>query len=133
MDLLTIVALLTTSLLFGGMVLFSFGFAVFALNALPADVARPLIRRAFSPYYLLVIGCAAAAAALLVARDPFGALVLVTIAATTIPARQVLMPAINAASDAQNKRLFAQLHGLSVVLQLIQIGLCGWVLARFVP
>ncbi len=131
-DLLTISALLATALLFGGMVLFSFGFAVFALNALPHDVARPLIRRAFPPYYMLVIVCAAVAASLLAMKDPFGAALLAGVAATTVPARQVLMPAINAATDARDKRKFGQLHGVSVVVQLIQIGLCGWVLARFV-
>jgi hypothetical protein len=32
-------ALLTTALLFGGMVLYSFGFAAFRFTTLPADVA----------------------------------------------------------------------------------------------
>ena len=40
-------ALLTTALLFGGMVLYSFGFAAFLFTALPPDVAGPSIRRAF--------------------------------------------------------------------------------------
>ena len=36
--------LLVTALLFGGMVLYSFGFAAFVFTALPADVAGPLIK-----------------------------------------------------------------------------------------
>jgi hypothetical protein len=131
-DVLTVVSLLATALLFGGMVLFSFGFAPFVLTALPSDVARPLIRRAFPPYYLLVIGAAAFAGALVALRDPTAAVLLALIAASTVPARQFLMPAINAASDAGDKRRFGVLHGASVVLQLVQIGLAGWVLARFV-
>ncbi|HMO09602.1 MAG TPA: hypothetical protein PKD10_18450 [Paracoccaceae bacterium] len=39
-------ALLATALLFGGMVLFSFGFAAFLLNALPPEMSRPSINRA---------------------------------------------------------------------------------------
>ena len=46
---MTEAALLVTALLFGGTVLYSFGFAAFVFNALPADVAGPLIRRAFLP------------------------------------------------------------------------------------
>jgi hypothetical protein len=57
-------ALLTTALLFGGMVLYSFGFAAFLFTALPPDVAGPTIRRAFPPFYLFVMGSSAAAAAL---------------------------------------------------------------------
>jgi hypothetical protein len=131
-DVLTVVSLLATALLFGGMVLFSFGFAAFVLTALPSDIARPLIRRAFPPYYLLVIGAAAVAAALVALRDPTAAGLLALIAASTVPVRQMLMPAINAASDAGDKRRFGVLHGASVVVQLAQIGLAGWVLARFV-
>jgi hypothetical protein len=131
-DVLTVVSLLATALLFGGMVLFSFGFAAFVLTALPSDIARPLIRRAFLPYYLLVIGAAAVAAALVALRDPTAAGLLALVAASTVPVRQMLMPAINAASDAGDKRRFGMLHGVSVVVQLVQIGLAGWVLARFV-
>jgi hypothetical protein len=131
-DVLTVVSLLATALLFGGMVLFSFGFAAFVLTALPSDIARPLIRRAFPPYYLLVIGAAAFAGALAAMRDPTAAVLLALIAASTVPVRQILMPAINAAADAGDKRRFGMLHGVSVVVQLVQIGLAGWVLARFV-
>jgi hypothetical protein len=125
-------ALLATALLFGGMVLYSFGFAAFLLNALPSEVARPAIRRAFPHFYLFVIGVAAAAAALLWPADPFGAGLMALIALTTMPARQVLMPAINRATDSGAKTQFKRLHGLSVLVTLIHIGIAGYVLARFV-
>ena len=124
-------ALLATALLFGGMALYSFGFAVFLLNALPPELARPTIRAAFPHFYLFVIGVAAAAAALLWAADPLGAGLLALIALTTVPARQVLMPAINLATDTGAKARFARLHGLSVVVTLVHIGIAGYVLARF--
>lgn len=124
-------ALLATALLFGGMVLYSFGFAAFLLNALPPEVARPAIRAAFPHFYLFVIGVAAVAAVFLWPADPFGAGLLALIALSTVPARQVLMPAINRATDAGAKTRFKQLHGLSVLVTLAQIGIAAYVLARF--
>ncbi len=124
-------ALLATALLFGGMVLYSFGFAAFLLNALPPDVARPTIRRAFPHFYLFVIGVAGGATALLWPADPLGAGLMALISLTTVPARQVLMPAINRATDAGAKAQFKRLHGLSVLITLVHIGIAGYVLARF--
>ena len=57
-------ALLATSLLFGGMVLYSFGFAAFLFTALPANVAGPTIRRAFPHLDMFMMLSAAAAAGL---------------------------------------------------------------------
>lgn len=128
---MTILALLTTSLLFGGMALYSFGFAAFLFTALPADVAGQTIRRAFPQFYLFVIGTATVAAALAWSVDPFSAMVLAIIAASTIPTRQLLMPAINTATDTGAKARFKWLHGASVLITLLHIGLSGWVLARF--
>ena len=44
---MTTMALLVTALLFGGTVLYAFGFAAFRFSALPAEIAGPTIRRAF--------------------------------------------------------------------------------------
>ena len=54
-------AILMTALLFGGMVLYSFGFAAFLFTALPTDVAGPTIRRAFPMFYIFVLSTAAVA------------------------------------------------------------------------
>lgn len=124
-------ALLTTALLFGGMVLYAFGFAAFLFTALPADVAGPTIRRAFPHFYLFVVGTAALAAALLWPQDRLAAGLMALVALSTVPTRQILMPAINAATDAGDRRRFALLHGLSVVVTLAHIVAAGWVLARF--
>ena len=128
---MTIVALLTTALLFGGMVLYSFGFAAFVFSALPAPVAGQTLRRAFPHFYLFVMLTAAVAAATLWPHDRFAAILLAVIALTTLPSRQFLMPAINAATDAGAKTMFKVLHGLSVVLTLAHIAMAGFVLARF--
>jgi hypothetical protein len=126
-----ILALLTTALLFGGMVLYSFGFAAFLFSALPTEVAGSTIRRAFPLFYLFVLGTAAAAAALLWPFDPLAAGLLALIAVTTLPTRQILMPAINRATDTGAKARFKVLHGLSVAITLLHIALTGYVLARF--
>lgn len=123
-------ALLATALLFGGMVLFSFGFAAFLLNALPAEVARPTIRRAFPHFYLFVLGTAAAGALLVWPHDRLAALLLALIAATTLPNRQILTPAINRATDTGAVVRFKRLHGLSVAITLAHICMAGWALAR---
>ncbi len=129
---MTILALLATALLFGGMVLYSFGFAAFLFAALPADVAGPTIRRAFPHFYLFVIVTAIIAAGLVWQADPFSAALLAFIAVSTIPTRQLLMPAINTATDTGAKTRFKWLHGASVLITLLHIGLSGWVLTRFV-
>jgi hypothetical protein len=123
-------ALLATALLFGGMVLYSFGFAAFLFTALPAETAGATIRRAFPHFYLFVMGCAGLAAGLLWPSDPFGAGVLAAVALTTLPTRQQLMPAINRATDSGAQTRFKWLHGLSVLITLVHIALAGWVLVR---
>ena len=125
-------ALLVTALLFGGAVLYSFGFAAFLFNALPAEIAGPTLRRAFPLFYLFVIGTAVLAAGLLYSSDPLAAGLLLVIAVTTLPTRQLLMPAINRATDAGAKTQFKLLHGLSVVITLLHVGIAGFVLSRFV-
>lgn len=124
-------ALLTTALLFGGMVLYSFGFAAFVFNTLPAETAGPLIRKAFPHFYLFVLGTSTLAAILTaVALDWTAVAVLISIALTTVFARQVLMPAINAATDAGQKTQFKTLHGLSVLITFAHIVATGFVIIR---
>jgi Domain of unknown function (DUF4149) len=125
-----IAALLATSLLFGGMTLYSFGFAPMVFSALPVDVAGSLLRKAFPHYYLFVLTTAAAAAALLVQRDGVASALMAAIAAIAIIARQVLMPAINTARDSGAKSRFNQLHSLSVALNMLQLGAVVAVLVR---
>ena len=126
-----ILAILATALLFGGMALYSFGFAAFLFAALPPDVAGPTIRRAFPLTYAFVLCVSSVAAVLLWPFDPLAAGLLALIAATTLPTRRILMPAIDRATEAGAKARFRRLHGLSVAITLVHIALAGDVLARF--
>jgi hypothetical protein len=128
--LLQITAILVTSLLFGGMVLYSFGFAALLFHALPGEEAGRLLRTAFPFYYLWLLATATLAALLFIAVDRVGLALLSAVALSTVLARQMLMPAINRATDAGMRRRFATLHGLSVVLALLQMGATGWALVR---
>jgi len=125
---LYISALLTSSLLFGGMLFFSVSFAAFLLKSLPPAEARALIRKAFPSFYLFVMITSLIAALLALESGLFSASILVLIALSTIPTRQILMPAINAATDAKLKQRFLILHGLSVVITLAHIIAVGFVI-----
>ena len=127
---LAITALLITAILFGGMVLYFFGFAAFLFSHLPASDAGTILRKAFPVFYLWCIAVALLAAGLLVFLDTLSAWLVVAIALTTVPARQLLMPAINASSDNNDRRRFNLLHGLSVLLALAQMIVLGYVLTR---
>ncbi len=123
-------AVLSTSLLFGGMTLYSFGFAAFLFTALPAKTAGETLRRAFPWFYVFVIATSAAAAALWWPHNAVFASVMAAVAITTVPVRQFLMPAINRATDAGLRQRFKWLHGLSVLVTLGHIAATGWLLAN---
>ncbi|MDP2263358.1 MAG: DUF4149 domain-containing protein [Hydrogenophaga sp.] len=125
-------AVLTTALLFGGMVLYSFGFAVFVFSALPAPLAGATLRRAFPFFYLFVMAVAGVGALLWWPHDASAALVMAVVALSTVPLWQLLMPAINAATDAGQRQRFKWLHGLSVLVTLGHIAATGWVLVSLV-
>ncbi len=55
---------------------------------------------------------------------------MATVAITTVPVRQYLMPAINRATDAGLRARFKWLHGLSVAVTLSHIAVTGWLLAN---
>lgn len=132
-------ALLTTASLFGGMVLFSFGFAPMVFSQLDGEQAGAMIRNAFPWYYLFVIVSAALAAALLFfSGDALAMSLLLATLVIGVFARQGLMPMINdardkqMAGDASAKKRFGALHGVSVLLNFVQLGAIGWTLVRFI-
>lgn len=125
-----IAALLSTALLFGGMMLYSFGFAPMVFSALKADVAGGLLRKAFPHYYVFVLVTAAAASAALAGLDGLSASLMAGTALVALVARQLLMPAINAARDSGAKSRFDWLHGVSVALNMVQLAAVVWVLVR---
>ena len=123
-------SLLVVSLLFGGMFLFSAGFAAFLFRYLPPQDARMLIRKAFPPFYLFVIVSSGLAVVLSWRLDSFSAAWMAFVMLTTVAARQLLMPAINRATDSGYRKRFLWLHGFSVLLTLGHIVLAAVVLVR---
>jgi hypothetical protein len=127
---LNMASLLVVACLFGGMFLFSAGFAAFLFKYLPPQDARMLIRKAFPPFYLFVIVASGVAMLLSWRDDSYSAAWMAFVMLTTVGARQLLMPAINRATDLGNKKRFLWLHGFSVLLTLGHIVLAGVVLVH---
>tara|TARA_B100000927_G_scaffold196692_1_gene158860 strand:+ start:131 stop:517 length:387 start_codon:yes stop_codon:yes gene_type:complete len=121
-----VIVKLLSSFLFGGMTLFSFGFAIVLLKQMELSEARKIIRSTFPMYYKLVITVSAISTIISAPVNKFISLSMAGICITTLYARQILMHQINAATDSNNTKLFKQLHGVSVIIQLIQIGLLGY-------
>lgn len=125
-----IATLLAVAFLFGGMFLFSTGFAALLFKYLPPTDARMLIRNAFPPFYLFVIFSSGVAVLLSWQTDLFSAGWMAFVMMTAVAARQLLMPAINRATDMGYKKRFAWLHGFSVVLTLAHIVVTAIVLVH---
>lgn len=124
--------LLTVALLFGGMVLYSFGFAAFLFSSMPAESAGPLLRKAFPHFYAFVVATALVGAGLAGPVNVEAASLLLIIAASALIARQILMPAINRATDVGAKSKFKYLHTLSVLITLGHIAAAAFILIGFV-
>jgi hypothetical protein len=122
------ISLLITAFLFGGMLLFSVGFGPLVLKNLEGSVARLFIRNTFPHFYLFVLVSSFLAAATVFTTAPAVSVALLVIFFTTLPARQILMPAINLASDEGDRKKFKLLHALSVAITLAHIIISGAVL-----
>ena len=122
------ISLLLTAFLFGGMLLFSVGFGPLVLKNLEGSAARLFIRNTFPHFYLFVLVSSFLAAVTVFVFVPFASMALLAIFFSTIPARQILMPAINAATDDGDWKKFKLLHALSVVITLVHIVIAGVVL-----
>ena len=130
-------ALLATASLFGGMLLFSFGFAPIVFHSFPSNEASRFIRLVFPWYYLFVISVSALSCLALVPLKLISAALIGTVAIIGLFARQILMPRINSARDLQllgdksARGRFGRLHGLSVFLNFGQLAITGYVLICF--
>ena len=127
---LDLVAGLALALTFGGMTFFSAVMAPLVFAKLPFETAGAFIREVF-PWYYLTMGASTLIA--LLTLLPMGGRGLAWPAALTgmtlagfVVARQVLMPMINLARDAQAGgdaaagERFKRLHGLSVLINGVQ-------------
>ena len=120
-----ILAILSVASLFGGMLLFACGFGTLAFKLLDKATARSLIRDTFPYFYVYVLANSGVASVLSLTTNKSAFLLIALIFITTIPNRQILMPAINNAADTGNKKTWGILHGLSVFVTLIHIVLAG--------
>jgi hypothetical protein len=120
-------ALATT---FGGMTFFSAVMAPLVFMKLPMDVAGGFIRQVF-PWYYLSMGSTALVALVAWSLGSGGILtwqagLITLVLAGFVFVRQILMPLINQARDAQlagekqASRRFNQLHRLSVIINALQ-------------
>ena len=103
-----LLSILAVASLFGGMMLFSIGFGTLAFKLLDKTTARKLIRDTFPYFYLFILFNSALAAVFCYYVDARACVLMGLICATTIPNRQILMPAINQASDNSDKKNLGQ-------------------------
>lgn len=114
------------AVLVGGMVFFPAVVAPSVFSALKPAEAGEFLRSMFPRYYLYMIVCSALAAALLYAV-PVLSLTMVAIALSTLWVRQRLMPSINDARDAGDKKAFDFKHRVSVAINMVQLAAAVWV------
>jgi len=141
---LTLLAGLALALTWGGMTFFSAVVAPLVFTKLPLETAGAFIREVF-PWYYLTMGLTTLLAVLLLlpvieAGVGWPAALSVFALIGFVMARQVLMPRINEARDAElagdagaGKR-FKRLHGVSVLIngaQWLAIFAALWMLIRF--
>ena len=117
--------LLLVSFLFGGMLLFSVGFGSLSFKFLEPVEARKFIRKTFPYFYGFVLGISALLVILSFNVSKTIAALGLIIFLTAVPTSQILMPAINKASDLKRRRKFITLHTLSVVITLMHIIICA--------
>ena len=115
------IALLLSSFLFGGMLLFSIGFGSLSFKFLDVAIARKFVRKTFPYFYGYVLCVSALTALFCLSVSSQTAVLAALVFFSTIPTTKVLMPAINRAADAKRKRTFVLLHTLSVSVTIFHI------------
>jgi hypothetical protein len=130
------IATLLTALALGGMVYFSFLVAPTTFRVLGRDRAPPLISAFFRLYYPFIAITTAAAAALIFYRGE--AVVLALVAAVAVVGLLAIRPAVERlregrkAGDDAATRKFRQLHGISMILNLLQMAALFIVFLRLI-
>jgi hypothetical protein len=122
-----ILALLLSGGLFGSMLFFAVVTAPTVFKALPEDQAGRFLRELFPRYYTWGMIVSFLAAVACVFLDRMDLVLTALVFALFVLARQVLMPRINTSRDAAlagdkaAARRFLRLHGLSVLINLVQM------------
>lgn len=115
------IGLYLVSAMIGIMVFFTIAVAPTVFKVLPQEWASKYVRSFFPKYYAF-LGTVSVIASFLVS-DVLSMGLLVFCAALFLFSLWILTPAINRASDNQEKKKFGILHGLSVVINVIQLGI----------
>ena len=123
---------------FGGMIFFSFAVAPQLFTVLGRETAGRFVREFFPRYYMITaVACAVAAGLLAVLqRFPAEVAVLAAVAFSFVLLRRGLQPRLEdlrerrAAGEAAAEAQFRRLHGLSMIVNLVQILAVGFVLLR---
>jgi hypothetical protein len=114
-------SLYLVSAMIGIMVFFTIAVAPTVFKVLPQEWASKYVRNFFPKYYAFL--GAVSIIASFAASDTFTMGLLVLCAALFFLSLWVLTPAINRASDQGQKKRFGILHGLSVVVNFIQLAI----------
>ncbi len=114
-------SLFLVSAMIGIMVFFTIAVAPTVFKVLPQEWASRYVRNFFPKYYAF-LGAVSIIASFL-ATNTFSMVLLVICAALFFISLWVLTPAINRASDQGEKKKFGILHGASVVVNFIQLGI----------
>ncbi len=114
-------SLYLVSAMIGIMVFFTIAVAPTVFKVLPQEWASKYVRNFFPKYYAFL--GAVSIIASFAASDTFTMGLLVLCAALFFLSLWVLTPAINRASDQGQKKCFGILHGLSVVVNFIQLAI----------
>ena len=130
-------ALLTAASL-GAMIFFSFIVAPLVFRLLPEEPAGKLIRGLFPWYFGVLMTVTFGAAVVAMTHNAIASLPLIAVALGFVLHLAFLMPGINAArdlvrtGDTAAQHHFKMLHGTSVALNLLQIGLLTYMCITFV-
>lgn len=121
-----LIVLVIVAFVFGAMLFFAAVVTPVLFRKLSREAAGEALRRLFPAYYL-VLGCAAATAAVLYSIDvspaSLNANLLAAVAAGFFLGRFVLLPRINKIRPApgETSAEFKRLHRVSVIINLVQI------------
>lgn len=110
----------------GVMLFFTVAVAPFIFRVLPQEWASVYVRAFFPKYYAVLGGVTFFAA--IFEPDPYARAIYIVCGGLFLASLVLLTPQINKARDSDRKRLFGALHGLSVLINLVQLGLFIWML-----
>lgn len=131
-----VVGLVAMAAVIGGILLFASVVAPATFAALDAAAGQRFLRRVFPRYYLFLIAVSTVGTIAIGLKHPRLGALAAAIALSTLVVRQVVMPAINAARDAELAGdaaaggRFRLLHRAAVIVNVLQLLVAIVVLVR---